>query len=168
MVATANHSLTPRRARRWRDHRGGEVGQPAADFPCGRSVHARRPGAGHRLPGTRDKVLTRRSARPASGSRRWASALIGERRVTHDPRHRGRAPGTQLGGLRHLPDRWRLGDRRPHDVVRRHRGGGRQGHAFGMRSIPATCLLTAELDGKPVLGLPGCAKSPKYNGFDWF
>jgi molybdenum cofactor cytidylyltransferase len=31
---------------------------------------------------------------------------------------------------------------------------------------PGNLLLTAELDGKPVLGLPGCAKSPKYNGFD--
>ena len=31
---------------------------------------------------------------------------------------------------------------------------------------PGNLLLTGELDGKPVLGLPGCAKSPKYNGFD--
>jgi molybdenum cofactor cytidylyltransferase len=31
---------------------------------------------------------------------------------------------------------------------------------------PGNLLLTGDLDGKPVLGLPGCAKSPKYNGFD--
>src|SRR5260370_11253842 len=37
---------------------------------------------------------------------------------------------------------------------------------FGMPVDPGNLLLTAELDGKPVLGLPGCAKSPKYNGFD--
>ena len=37
---------------------------------------------------------------------------------------------------------------------------------FGMPVDPGNLLLTAKLDGKPVLGLPGCAKSPKYNGFD--
>jgi len=37
---------------------------------------------------------------------------------------------------------------------------------FGMPVDPGNLLLTGELDGKPVLGLPGCAKSPKYNGFD--
>ncbi len=31
---------------------------------------------------------------------------------------------------------------------------------------PSNLLLTGSFDGKPVLGLPGCAKSPKYNGFD--
>jgi molybdenum cofactor cytidylyltransferase len=31
---------------------------------------------------------------------------------------------------------------------------------------PGNLLLTGEFEGKPVLGLPGCAKSPKYNGFD--
>ena len=39
-------------------------------------------------------------------------------------------------------------------------------HHFGMPVDPGNLLLTAELDGRPVLGLPGCAKSPKYNGFD--
>ena len=43
--------------------------------------------------------------------------------------------------------------------------GGKVIH-FGMPVDPGNLLLTAELDGKPVLGLPGCAKSPKYNGFD--
>ena len=27
--------------------------------------------------------------------------------------------------------------------------------------------MLAERDGKPVIGLPGCARSPKLNGFDW-
>jgi molybdenum cofactor cytidylyltransferase len=43
--------------------------------------------------------------------------------------------------------------------------GGKVIH-FGMPVDPGNLLLTGELDGKPVLGLPGCAKSPKYNGFD--
>ena len=54
-----------------------------------------------------------------------------------------------------------------HDVVPAgiERAGGTLIH-FGMPVDPGNLLLTAEFDGKPVLGLPGCAKSPKYNGFD--
>lgn len=39
--------------------------------------------------------------------------------------------------------------------------------AFGMPVDPGNLLLTARLDGKPVIGLPGCARSPKLNGFDF-
>ena len=31
---------------------------------------------------------------------------------------------------------------------------------------PGNLLCLASLDGRPVIGLPGCAKSPKRNGFD--
>ena len=32
---------------------------------------------------------------------------------------------------------------------------------------PGNLLILGELDGKPVIGAPGCARSPKENGFDW-
>jgi molybdenum cofactor cytidylyltransferase len=32
---------------------------------------------------------------------------------------------------------------------------------------PGNLLLLAHLGDRPVLGLPGCARSPKLNGFDW-
>ena len=32
---------------------------------------------------------------------------------------------------------------------------------------PGNLLLIGELDGRPVLGAPGCARSPVENGFDW-
>ena len=32
---------------------------------------------------------------------------------------------------------------------------------------PGNLLLLGELDGKPAIGAPGCARSPKENGFDW-
>ena len=32
---------------------------------------------------------------------------------------------------------------------------------------PGNLLLVAEANGRPVLGAPGCARSPKENGFDW-
>lgn len=38
---------------------------------------------------------------------------------------------------------------------------------FGMPVDPGNLLLLGRLAGKPVLGAPGCARSPKENGFDW-
>ena len=44
--------------------------------------------------------------------------------------------------------------------------GGTVRH-FGMPVDPGNLLLIGELDGCPVLGAPGCARSPAENGFDW-
>ena len=44
--------------------------------------------------------------------------------------------------------------------------GGTVTH-FGMPVDPGNLLLLGDLDGKPVIGAPGCARSPKENGFDW-
>jgi molybdenum cofactor cytidylyltransferase len=38
---------------------------------------------------------------------------------------------------------------------------------FGMPVDPGNLLLMARVGTVPVLGLPGCARSPKVNGFDW-
>jgi molybdenum cofactor cytidylyltransferase len=32
---------------------------------------------------------------------------------------------------------------------------------------PGNLMLIGDLGGRPVLGAPGCARSPKENGFDW-
>ncbi|WP_193557242.1 molybdopterin-binding protein [Microvirga pakistanensis] len=44
--------------------------------------------------------------------------------------------------------------------------GGRVEH-FGMPVDPGNLLLIGFIAGKPVIGAPGCARSPKENGFDW-
>ena len=44
--------------------------------------------------------------------------------------------------------------------------GGRIDH-FGMPVDPGNMLLMCHIGDTPVLGLPGCARSPKVNGFDW-
>jgi molybdenum cofactor cytidylyltransferase len=44
--------------------------------------------------------------------------------------------------------------------------GGRIEH-FGMPVDPGNMLLLGRIGETPVLGLPGCARSPKVNGFDW-
>ncbi len=46
------------------------------------------------------------------------------------------------------------------------RAGGRISH-FGMPVEPGNMLLLGRLGNVDVVGLPGCARSPKLNGFDW-
>jgi molybdenum cofactor cytidylyltransferase len=46
------------------------------------------------------------------------------------------------------------------------RAGGTVDH-FGMPVDPGNLMLLAHIGDKPVLGLPGCVRSPKLNGFDW-
>jgi molybdenum cofactor cytidylyltransferase len=38
---------------------------------------------------------------------------------------------------------------------------------LGMPVDPGNLLVLGEIDGLPVIGAPGCARSPKENGFDW-
>lgn len=44
--------------------------------------------------------------------------------------------------------------------------GGTVTHV-GMPVDPGNLITLGELEGKPVIGAPGCARSPKENGFDW-
>jgi molybdenum cofactor cytidylyltransferase len=46
------------------------------------------------------------------------------------------------------------------------RAGGEIEH-FGMPVDPGNLLLLGKLAGRPIIGAPGCARSPKENGFDW-
>jgi molybdenum cofactor cytidylyltransferase len=44
--------------------------------------------------------------------------------------------------------------------------GGTVTH-LGMPVDPGNLLMLGTLEGRPVIGAPGCARSPKENGFDW-
>ncbi len=121
-----------------------------------------------KLPGTRDKVLDKAVNTTTKRLTSLGSTLNGERRVAHN----AKAIATALAELKSegcdlflIAGASAIVDR--HDVVPAgiEAAGGKLIH-FGMPVDPGNLLLTAELDGKPVLGLPGCAKSPKYNGFD--
>ncbi|MCU4654724.1 molybdopterin-binding protein [Roseibacterium sp. SDUM158016] len=46
------------------------------------------------------------------------------------------------------------------------RAGGRL-IRFGMPVDPGNLLFLGEIGGRPVIGLPGCARSPALNGADW-
>lgn len=47
------------------------------------------------------------------------------------------------------------------------RAAGGEVTYFGMPVDPGNLLLIGNLNGQPVIGAPGCARSPKENGFDW-
>ncbi len=55
-----------------------------------------------------------------------------------------------------------------HDVAPEgvRRAGGRI-ERFGMPVDPGNLLFLGSLGGRPVIGLPGCARSPALNGADW-
>jgi molybdenum cofactor cytidylyltransferase len=121
-----------------------------------------------RLPGTRDKVLDKAVGTTGKRLSSLGGSLAGERRCAHDAAAIAAALGELksegcdlylIAGASAIVDR--------HDVVPAgiEQAGGTVTH-FGMPVDPGNLLLTGEFDGKPVLGLPGCAKSPKYNGFD--
>ena len=44
---------------------------------------------------------------------------------------------------------------------------GGQIDQLGLAVDPGNMLLVAHIDSLPVIGMPGCARSPKLNGFDW-
>jgi molybdenum cofactor cytidylyltransferase len=59
-----------------------------------------------------------------------------------------------------------ISDRRDVIPAAVEEAGGRIEH-LGMPVDPGNLLLLAEMGDAPVLGAPGCARSPKENGFDW-
>ena len=59
-----------------------------------------------------------------------------------------------------------IADRRDVIPVAIEAAGGLVEH-FGMPVDPGNLLLVGRIGDKPVIGAPGCARSPKENGFDW-
>ncbi len=59
-----------------------------------------------------------------------------------------------------------IADRRDVIPAGLERAGGTVAH-LGMPVDPGNLLLVGSLGAVPVIGAPGCARSPKENGFDW-
>jgi molybdenum cofactor cytidylyltransferase len=59
-----------------------------------------------------------------------------------------------------------IADRRDVIPMAVEMAGGEIEH-FGMPVDPGNLMLVGRIDGQPVVGAPGCARSPKENGFDW-
>lgn len=120
-----------------------------------------------RLPGVKDSVLDKTVTVTRERVEALGGSLVHDSRCAHDEAtlaaEIAAAPPTDLlliAGASAITDR--------RDVLPAaiERAGGVVEH-FGMPVDPGNLLLLARRDGKPVLGLPGCARSPKLNGFDW-
>ena len=59
-----------------------------------------------------------------------------------------------------------IADRRDVIPMAIETAGGEIEH-FGMPVDPGNLMLVGRIGGEPVVGAPGCARSPKENGFDW-
>lgn len=120
------------------------------------------------LPGTRGKALDKTSETTRARMVGLGGTLAGERRVQHDEDEIADALkelAAEGCDLFLIAGASAIVDRRDTVPAGIEKAGGRVTH-FGMPVDPGNLLLMGELDGKPAIGLPGCAKSPKFNGFD--
>ena len=122
-----------------------------------------------RLPGTPDKLLEGRAEAVARRVEALGGTLAATRRCAHDPDSVRAALDSLrdagcdlflLFGASAITDR---ADVIPAATVA---AGGEIVH-FGMPVDPGNLLLLARLAEGPVVGLPGCARSPRLNGVDW-
>ncbi len=122
-----------------------------------------------RLPGFKESILDK--TKEVTGQRLAAlgCTLVSEDRCAHEAADLAPRIAAAIGagaemvlvhGASAIVDRR---DVIPEAVVA---AGGQIDH-FGMPVDPGNLLLLGHVGDKPALGLPGCARSPKVNGFDW-
>lgn len=121
------------------------------------------------LPGQKEALLDKTRAALDARLAALGAEPVHETRCAHDARAVAQAVARQLGQGAELvlvSGASAIVDRR--DVVPAgiEQAGGELLH-FGMPVDPGNLLLLAQIKEVPVLGLPGCARSPKLNGFDW-
>ena len=95
--------------------------------------------------------------------------IIAERRVPHDQAALAKAiqeVETEGAELVIVFGASAIADRRDVIPAAVEAVGGTIEH-FGMPVDPGNLMLIGSAHGRPVLGAPGCARSPKENGFDW-
>lgn len=119
------------------------------------------------LPGMKASLLDKNRSALDERLKSLGSDIVSEERVAHETgavadaiiRAKGADPILVFGASA-------ITDRRDVIPAAIEQAGGRVTH-FGMPVDPGNLLLLGELDGRRVVGLPGCARSPKLNGFDF-
>ncbi|MGP1396687.1 MAG: NTP transferase domain-containing protein [Inquilinaceae bacterium] len=122
-----------------------------------------------RMPGTSPKMLDKTAVVTAERVAQIGSTLTAERRCAHTAK-------TLAGEIRSMVQAGRgmvliagasaITDRRDVLPAAIEAAGGTVDH-LGMPVDPGNLLLLGRIGSTPVLGLPGCARSPKLNGLDW-
>jgi molybdenum cofactor cytidylyltransferase len=121
------------------------------------------------LPGLATKVIEKTLTVTAERLKPAGAAIVAERRVAHEQAAIAKAIEEVLREGAELVlvfGASAIADRRDAIPAAVAAVGGTVEH-FGMPVDPGNLLLMAQVRGKPVLGAPGCARSPKENGFDW-
>jgi molybdenum cofactor cytidylyltransferase len=121
------------------------------------------------LPGLAPKVVEKTLRVTAERLAPAGATIIAERRVAHDETVLAASIKELLGLGAELVIVFgasAIADRR--DVIPAALSGiGGAIEHFGMPVDPGNLLLIGNAGGVPVLGAPGCARSPVENGFDW-
>lgn len=121
------------------------------------------------LPGLAPKVIDKTLRVTEERLAPTGARIVAERRVPHD--EAALAPAIEellkLGAeLVLVFGASAIADRRDVIPAAIEQIGGQVEH-FGMPVDPGNLMLIGKVRGRPVLGAPGCARSPKENGFDW-
>lgn len=121
------------------------------------------------LPGTKASVLDKTIAVLSARLERLDSTLANELRCDHDATPLQTAIETHLSNgcdMVLVAGASAITDRR--DVIPSAiEGAGGAIEHFGMPVDPGNLLMLGRIGDTPVVGLPGCARSPKFNGIDW-
>ena len=121
------------------------------------------------LPGLAPKVIEKTLKITAERMAPAGANIVAERRVPHERAALARALDEVLKAGAELAIVFgasAIADRRDVIPSALESIGGHVEH-FGMPVDPGNLLMIGDADGRPVLGAPGCARSPKENGFDW-
>src|SRR6202167_1962968 len=121
------------------------------------------------LPGLAPKVIEKTLKITAERLAPAGAAIITERRVPHETAAIAKALDEVLKAGAELAIVFgasAIADRRDVIPAALEEIGGRIEH-FGMPVDPGNLLMIGPAGTRPVLGAPGCARSPKENGFDW-
>jgi molybdenum cofactor cytidylyltransferase len=121
------------------------------------------------LPGLADKVIEKTLRVTQERLAPSGAKIVAERRVPHETAELSRALDEVLNAGAELVIVFgasAIADRRDVIPAAVEAVDGTIEH-FGMPVDPGNLMLVASARGRPVLGAPGCARSPRENGFDW-
>jgi molybdenum cofactor cytidylyltransferase len=121
------------------------------------------------LPGLSPKVIDKTLKITEERLAPAGARIVAERRVPHEREALAKAireVETEGAELVIVFGASAIADRRDVIPAAIEAVGGTIEH-FGMPVDPGNLMLIGSAHGRPVLGAPGCARSPKENGFDW-
>jgi molybdenum cofactor cytidylyltransferase len=121
------------------------------------------------LPGLSPKVIEKTLKITAARIAPAGASIIADLRVPHDQEALAKAINSVLDSGAELVIVFgasAIADRRDVIPAAIETVGGAIEH-FGMPVDPGNLMLIGRARGQAVLGAPGCARSPKENGFDW-